>query len=113
MKCNTCNAEFDPANLSEVAEHEHRGIEISEPVVGRIVAKKYTDEQSSNVDEVRYHDGDLSMDVVYRNGKRYRYKEVPRSIFDAAVEAPSIGSYLNRELKGAYRYEQVDRSSEP
>lgn len=104
MKCNTCHEEFDPAQLDQVFEHEHFRILQPVGVVGIFVGRTFTEEQSANVKEVHLNRVDLSVDVTYRNDKKYRWLDVPVDIMETAEVAPSIGAWINRNLKGQYRY---------
>lgn len=52
------------------------------------------------------HDG-TSMTVTFRNGAKYRYKGVPKSLFHEALKAPSVGKYLHEQIKPNYAAEKV------
>ncbi len=59
---------------------------------------------SSNVEAVGY-DGDAhELHVQFVSGGSYIYYEVPQDVFDAFMSAASKGSFLNREIKGVYRF---------
>ncbi|HZR56972.1 MAG TPA: KTSC domain-containing protein [Terriglobales bacterium] len=51
------------------------------------------------------------LDIEFKDdGRVYRYFDVPASEYDAFMEAPSKGTYLNREFKKAgYLYEIIDQ----
>ena len=104
MKCNVCHEEFNPAELDAVAEHEHSGAQVSTGIMGRFVAQTFTPEQSGNVSEIVLRREDLSVDITYRNGRKYRWLDVPVEVMETAENCPSIGAWLNRTLKGQYRY---------
>jgi len=59
---------------------------------------------SSNVEAIGYDDNAQELHVQFLNGSRYVYHSVPREVFDAFLNAPSKGSYLNREIKGVYQF---------
>lgn len=46
--------------------------------------------------------------VQFLNEKAYIYKDVPANIAIDAFDAPSLGSWMHRNLKGFYRYECID-----
>lgn len=46
------------------------------------------------------------VEVVYPNGQRYRFLDVPESEFDALMKSPSVGRHL-AEMKGKYETETV------
>lgn len=59
---------------------------------------------SSNVEAVGYDDDTRELHVRFVSGGYYIYHEVPRQIFDDLMNAPSKGSFLNREIKGVYQF---------
>lgn len=62
---------------------------------------------SSNVESIGYNDRDQTLYVQFLSGSLYIYKNVPSFEFENLRNAPSIGSYLNRNIKGAYSYERI------
>ena len=63
---------------------------------------------SSNVAEVGYDEKLLLLYVRFHSGLLYRYKGVTRMEFDGLRSAPSVGSYLHRNIKNAFPYERVE-----
>jgi hypothetical protein len=67
---------------------------------------------SSNIAAIEYVEADekagtqSELIVQFKNGSIYAYKSVPKTIYDAMLEAPSPGKYLNSEVKGRYTYEK-------
>lgn len=59
---------------------------------------------SSNIEAIGYDDATQELHVRFLSGATYIYKGVPRQIFDDLMQAPSKGSFLNREVKGVYQY---------
>lgn len=59
---------------------------------------------SSNVEAVGYDDATQELYIQFLSGGYYIYHEVPRHVFDGMMSAPSKGSFLNREVKGVYRF---------
>jgi hypothetical protein len=45
------------------------------------------------------------LSVEFKDGKRYHYMAVPEEVWLGLLGAPSHGSFLNREIKGRYRYQ--------
>lgn len=112
MICNVCHAEFNEALLSEVAEHQHApmppGLSAS---AGVPVGRKYngdTQRQSANIAEIRYERVDSTFDVTYLNGYKYRYFDFPQDLFLEAFNSINIGSFLNRKVKGNFRYSRIN-----
>ena len=59
---------------------------------------------SSNVEAIGYDDNSQELHVQFLSGGCYIYFDVPRDVFDYLLNAPSKGSFLNREIKGVYSY---------
>lgn len=62
---------------------------------------------SSNIEAIGYHKDSQTLRVWFLNGSIYDYSGVGLIEFEALRNAPSIGSYLARNIKGAYPYEKV------
>jgi hypothetical protein len=112
MKCNTCGKEFNEGFLHEVVEHEH----LAEPILmevhsGKCISKKYGkdyESQSANILKIAFDDKQETFDITFLDEKTYRYFDVPRELFDEAIKSPSIGAFINRNLKGAFRYAYIN-----
>ncbi len=64
----------------------------------------------TNVNLVGYSESLKEFFVRFSDDKTYIYKDVPKYIFDG-ITAPhcgSIGSFMNRKVKGFFRYERVE-----
>ncbi len=64
--------------------------------------------QSSNIASVGYDEADHEAYVKFLNGSVYVYRDVPQHEFDGLKNAPSVGSYLNRNFKNVYAYERIE-----
>ncbi len=62
---------------------------------------------STSVVEIGYEPASGTLEVLFRNGARYRYFDVPAEEHEALLAAESIGTYVNRRIKPAYRCEEV------
>ncbi len=62
--------------------------------------------QSSNIEAIGYDGDNMELHVRFLTTGLYVYLEVPEEVFAGLCAAPSKGSYLNRVVKGVYRYEQ-------
>jgi hypothetical protein len=62
---------------------------------------------SSNVESIGYDESTELLYVKFLNGSIYEYKNVPKMIYEQLLAAPSIGSYMHRNVKGLYPYEKV------
>lgn len=63
---------------------------------------------SSNVASVGYDPATKTLEVEFKRGGVYQYFDVPAATHAAMLAAPSIGSYLDANIKKAgYRYKQI------
>jgi len=63
---------------------------------------------SSNIAEIGYDESTQEVYVRFLNNSLYVYKGVPQFEYDSLLNAPSIGSYLNRNYKNVYPYERIE-----
>jgi hypothetical protein len=63
--------------------------------------------QSSAVTAIGYLDLWATLDVAFQSGAVYRYFAVPRAVYDAFLQAPSKGLYLNQHIKGRFAYARL------
>ena len=62
---------------------------------------------SSNVAEVGYDEKIQVLEVMFTNGSVYQYFDVPQQIYQGLIAASSVGTYLNENIKGNYRYSRI------
>jgi hypothetical protein len=60
---------------------------------------------SSSVASIGYSPGTL--EEQFRSGAVYRFFEVPRTIYDAFLAAPSKGMFFNESVRGRFGYARV------
>jgi hypothetical protein len=58
--------------------------------------------KSSAVRAVRYDPAEQRLDVRYSHGEEFEYGQVPRSKFRALLDAASIGTFVNQEIKPSH-----------
>jgi hypothetical protein len=63
---------------------------------------------SSNVAEIGYDETNQTLYVRFLNNTLYIYKGVPAGEFNGLLNAPSIGSYLHRNIKNLFPYERIE-----
>lgn len=63
---------------------------------------------SSNVESVGYDEETQILYVRFLSGSLYMYKNVNKPEYEALLSAPSIGSYLHRNIKNVYPYERIE-----
>jgi KTSC domain-containing protein len=62
---------------------------------------------SSNVDSVGYDQESETLYVRFKNETLYEYRNVPVVVFEQLMSAPSVGSYMHRNIKNVYPYDRV------
>ena len=60
---------------------------------------------SSSVASVGYDPVTSVLEIEFRNGKVYRYRQVPRAAHRLLMQAPSIGRYVNEVIKPRFPVE--------
>ena len=60
---------------------------------------------SSAIERADYRADSRTLDIWYRGGDRYRYFDVPKSVYDGLCDAPSAGEFVNAHIKPFHRYE--------
>jgi hypothetical protein len=63
--------------------------------------------QSSTVKSVGYDDKTLTLEVEFTNGNIYQYFDVPATLHSELMGSGSHGQFLNKQIKGQYRYAKV------
>lgn len=69
------------------------------------ITKSFTN--SSQVSAIWYREDQKELEVLFTSGGRYIYLEVPKEIWDRAIQAESIGKFLNTEVKGKFLYKKI------
>jgi len=62
---------------------------------------------SSNVKEIGYDGVNKTLYIKFLNNSLYIYNGVPINKFEGLKNAPSIGSYLHRNIKDCYSYRRI------
>jgi two-component system cell cycle response regulator DivK len=60
---------------------------------------------SSAIDRVEHDEESRTLDIWYSGGDRYSYFDVPRERYEALLAAPSLGAFVNSQIKPHYRFE--------
>ena len=55
--------------------------------------------ESQSVASVGYDSERFELEVEFRNGRIYRYEQVPVAAYRLLLQAPSIGEYINKIVK--------------
>ncbi len=62
---------------------------------------------STSVRSVGYDMPTGTLELEYVNGSIYRYYEVPQPTYAGLLAAPSIGNYVNTEIKPYFDFAEV------
>jgi hypothetical protein len=68
---------------------------------------KRTPVSSSSIASVGYDAKARILEVEFVHGHVYRYRDVPAAVVRAFLSAPSLGAYLNANIRDVYRYTRV------
>ena len=69
---------------------------------------EFTPVESRMILGVRYNEKTYNLDVVFRTGDKYRYKNVPLFVFDELMKAESHGQYMHKKVLGRFKYERLE-----
>lgn len=67
---------------------------------------KFIPVESEMLIAVRYDETTGSLEVIFRSGERYRYKNVPPFEYEGLLTAKSQGQYMHNRILGRFDYEQ-------
>jgi len=62
---------------------------------------------SSNVQGVAYDEDASELYVEFKGGARYKYRGVPKDIYEGLLDASSPGGYMNDYVKGVYPHSRA------
>ncbi|WP_018683320.1 KTSC domain-containing protein [Actinokineospora enzanensis] len=63
---------------------------------------------SASIAAVGYDADHHVLEVEFHHGGVFQYLSVPKKVYWQFASAPSLGSYLNHEIKGRYEVREVD-----
>jgi hypothetical protein len=67
--------------------------------------------KSSNISAVEFIATRKVLHVQFHNGSLYEYHNVPQEVATAMLEAPSVGSYFNKNVARKFNYFKVENTS--
>jgi hypothetical protein len=62
---------------------------------------------SSNIISIGYDAESETLEVEFQNGVIYQYYNVPQSIYDAFIGAPSKGQFLAYQIRDRFPFSRV------
>ena len=60
--------------------------------------------KSSALTSMGYDEGTRVLELEYKNGTVYRFKEVPRRVWDELRRTDAIGAYVNANIRDKYDF---------
>jgi hypothetical protein len=63
--------------------------------------------ESEMLASVGYEADSLTLELEYTNGRVYQYFDVPPQLHDELVRSPSVGAFVNAQIRGVYRYARI------
>jgi hypothetical protein len=63
---------------------------------------------STSLVSVGYDAPSKTLELEFSSGAVYRYRQVPRLVYDELMRAPSKGRFVNAFVRDAFPYARVD-----
>jgi uncharacterized protein YuzE len=63
--------------------------------------------ESSMMSRVEYDEDTSELDITFKSGKTYRYREVPPDIYSDLLDAESNGEFFNEKIKDTFDFVEV------
>lgn len=63
--------------------------------------------ESRSIRSAGYDGRTRTLELEYANGSTYQYYDVPQPTYAGLLAAPSIGAYVNAEIKPYYEFAEV------
>ena len=58
--------------------------------------------RSTDLAIIGYDAGVSTLEIAFKNGGVYQYRQVPERVFQSLLKAPSHGRYFNEHIKDRY-----------
>ena len=66
------------------------------------------DLQSHTLKTAIYQDRSASLELAFRSGAIYRYRDVPEPVFQELLSAESKGRFFNQHIRNRFLYAKID-----
>lgn len=60
--------------------------------------------ESSNIKGIGYDEKTKILTVVFKKNTKYRYSDVPKTIYEELMAAESIGKFFHSRIKSIFKY---------
>jgi hypothetical protein len=68
---------------------------------------------SSAVKSAGYDDEAMELELEFRGGRVYRFRDVPKGVYDFLLRTPEKGRYVRRMISDRYAYFEVPEDPQP
>ena len=58
--------------------------------------------ESSIIGKVSYQESTGTLSITFTTGETYIYESIPNSVYVAFLNAPSLGMYFHKHIRGRY-----------
>jgi hypothetical protein len=62
--------------------------------------------RSKSIEAIGYDKDEELLEVVFKSGEVYVYKDVPHNIYMSFMTAPSLGTFFNEYVKNDFEFEK-------
>ena len=69
---------------------------------------KFKPVESSMILGVRYDEKSHDLEVIFRTGEKYLYRNVPPFEYEGLMRAKSQGQYMHKRILGRFDFERMD-----
>lgn len=63
--------------------------------------------ESSSIASIGFRQRDKTLEIEFRSGAVYRYRNVPEEIFKEMMDAPSKGRFFSTRIRNKYHHTRV------
>jgi KTSC domain len=68
---------------------------------------EYIELNSSNLHSVKYEAESEILTVIFQNGSKYSYFDVPEKVYLGLINAGSHGSFFHAEIKDSFSFKKI------
>jgi KTSC domain len=63
--------------------------------------------ESSSVRAIGYNAATFELEIEFHSGRSYRYSKVPIAAYRLLLQAPSIGEFVNKQIKPRFEAKEL------
>ena len=57
--------------------------------------------------DYQFNDGRPELEITFKSGGKYKYLDVPLSVFNELANADSHGRYFQKNIRGRFKFERA------